>query len=108
MKPEHINQARDAIAARAVQGDGYDRDGDPSDSAVKAKQDYINISLNPYCGWGAALDEIERLKRESEAARKHRDAERDEHDRLVRSLRSQLERERTDRYHRLSLPMDAS
>jgi len=84
MKPEHINHARDAIAAQKTYGP-------TSSHEDEAVTDYYRMSLDPNCGWEASLDEIDRLKRVADDARRHRDAERDEHDQLVRSLEQELE-----------------
>lgn len=92
MKPEHINMARDVIAARKTHGSDRTADNNPSQRATEAKADYIRLSLDPNCGWEAALNEIATLKMEADVARRCRDDERDEHDELVRSLRSRIDR----------------
>lgn len=61
MKPEHINQARDAIAGRSSGRDtAYYWSGDP-DKLTGFKEavntEYIIRSLDLNCGWEAALDE---------------------------------------------------
>lgn len=66
MKPEHLNQARDAIAGRAFGSDAdYYWSGD-KDRNIGYKEavntEYIIRSLDPNCGWEAALNEIDQLK----------------------------------------------
>lgn len=100
MKPEHINMARDAIAARKTFGIG-------SEHAEEARRDYVRLSLDPNCGWEAALNEIDRLTNESEAARRHRDGERDEHDDIVRSLKARVDRLQKQLNDELSINVSA-
>lgn len=87
MKPEHINQARDAISARAVLGN--DSGGLPeaiSEESEDIRREYIKTSLDPHCGWAATLDEIERLKREAIRLREELNDAHDHSDRLLAKI----------------------
>lgn len=72
MTQNDINRAKDAISARAAYGSNT-AGGDKTETAIEAYSDYIRTSLDPKCGWDAALKEIERLKRELEECEKRDD-----------------------------------
>ena len=74
MKPEHINMARDAIAARKTYGSGRTADNNPSQRATESNADYLKLSIDPNCGWEAALNEIDQLK--AQVARREERVER--------------------------------
>lgn len=74
MKQEHISMARDAIAGRAFgRGAQYYRSGDP-DSGTGFQEavntEYIIRSLDPHCGWEAALNDNKQLREQIEKLEK--------------------------------------